>query len=61
HGNYDGAPSDESVWEDGGDSYLVYRGGSWIRSARDCRSASRDRVGPRNCNDYLGFRLLREV
>jgi formylglycine-generating enzyme required for sulfatase activity len=35
----------------------VIRGGSWYRSARDCRSASRDGLTPGSRNSYLGFRV----
>ena len=38
HGDYNGAPSDGSAWEDGSGSDRVDRGGSWINYARYCRS-----------------------
>ncbi len=35
----------------------VVRGGSWNNTARNCRSAARNRNHPGNSNDNLGFRL----
>ena len=40
-------------------SIRVNRGGSWIDSARYCRSAPRIRGAPGDRIVYLGFRLLR--
>jgi Sulfatase-modifying factor enzyme 1 len=40
-------------------SNRVMRGGSWNNSARNCRSAIRNRNSPDNRNDNLGFRLAR--
>jgi formylglycine-generating enzyme required for sulfatase activity len=39
-------------------SYRVYRGGSWLNRASDCRSAYRSGDVPSVRNGYLGFRLL---
>ncbi|MGE3538491.1 MAG: SUMF1/EgtB/PvdO family nonheme iron enzyme [Candidatus Tectimicrobiota bacterium] len=39
-------------------SNRVYRGGSWINNARNCRSAYRNNGQPGNRNDNLGFRLV---
>ena len=61
HENYNGAPSDGSVWEDGNSSCRVSRGGSWYCDASLCRSASRFRRDPENRISNLGFRLLREL
>ena len=36
----------------------VVRGGSWINTARNCRSAYRNWNTPGNRNDNLGFRVL---
>jgi formylglycine-generating enzyme required for sulfatase activity len=38
-------------------SFRVDRGGSWILSARFCRSASRNWLTPTVSYDYLGFRV----
>jgi len=40
-------------------SYRVLRGGSWILSAKRCRSANRGGHAPTNSNGYYGFRLVR--
>ena len=58
HENYNGAPSDGSVWESGGDNkYRLLRGGSWIDSPGYCRSALRNWLA----SDYRyvsrGFRV----
>lgn len=39
-------------------SLRVYRGGSWLSRALDCRSASRGWDDPTFRNGYLGFRLV---
>ena len=60
HDTYNGAPVDGSAWRDGVRDDRVFRGGSWLDDARDCRSADHDCVpGGRIYN--LGFRLLQEV
>jgi len=35
----------------------VYRGGSWLNNAQNCRAANRNNDGPDNRNNNLGFRL----
>jgi formylglycine-generating enzyme required for sulfatase activity len=61
HGNYDGAPTDGRAWVDvpSRGSNRVLRGGGWITSAVNCRSAFRIYVTPGYRDDNLGFRLLR--
>jgi formylglycine-generating enzyme required for sulfatase activity/predicted Ser/Thr protein kinase len=55
-GDYpDGAVTDPKGPSSG--SGRVNRGGSWLSSAGNCRSASRDWFNPSNRNVYLGFRL----
>ena len=61
HDNYDGAPSDGSVWESEGGFRRGGRGGSWSRNARRCRSAGRSYGDPGSRDEGLGFRLLREL
>ena len=60
HVNYDGAPTDGSVWGDDG-SIWVNRGGSFSSSAHNCRSAAR-KYGARGFSSSdVGFRLLKEL
>ncbi|WP_244142145.1 bifunctional serine/threonine-protein kinase/formylglycine-generating enzyme family protein [aff. Roholtiella sp. LEGE 12411] len=58
HDNYDGAPSDSSVWlsNDESQSRLV-RGGSWKSSLRLCRSAYRSWNPQDGRGNLLGFRV----
>jgi formylglycine-generating enzyme required for sulfatase activity len=44
-------------WGDGWDYTRVRRGGSWVRSAGDCRSATRLRSHTSFADDQIGFRL----
>ncbi|REJ40686.1 MAG: formylglycine-generating enzyme family protein [Microcystis flos-aquae DF17] len=61
HDNYDGAPTDGSVWiENGNDNRSTMRGGSWGFNRNLCRSAIRDYsylLRPYR-NDYNGFRVV---
>ena len=61
HENYNGAPSNGSVWEDEDSSDRVSRGGSWYCNTEFCRSAGRFRREPESRFSNLGFRLLREL
>jgi len=58
HENYQGAPSDRSVWESGGNNtFRVLRGGSWDNVPRYCRSAYRHRRSTGIRTPYIGFRV----
>ena len=60
HNDYMGAPSDGSAWTSGGNcGKRVLRGGSWINSSEDLRSANRLRFSPRNRLSSFGFRIAR--
>jgi len=59
HDSYENAPTDGSAWIEGDDSSLrAFRGGSWNRFPRNCRSAYRVRLTPGNRNNRLGFRVV---
>ncbi len=59
HKNYEGAPTDGSVWEVGGDNNRrVLRGGSWSFSSVLCRSASRSWNEPDGGLRICGFRVV---
>ncbi|WP_293127106.1 bifunctional serine/threonine-protein kinase/formylglycine-generating enzyme family protein [Microcoleus sp. bin38.metabat.b11b12b14.051] len=60
HDNYNGAPTDGSAWESGGDSKnRVLRGGSWLIDAVNCRAAYRGNHSPDNRGSYsFGFRVV---
>ncbi len=58
HENYNGAPSNSSAWESGGDSNRrMLRGGCWYFNSRSCRSASRNFDVPGRRDVYIGFRV----
>ena len=48
---------DLNTFGKGQDAQRVHRGGSWINTARNCRSAIRTRNHPGNRNRNRGFRL----
>ncbi len=59
HKNYDGAPTDGTVWEIGGDhNRRVLRGGSWSFSPVLCRSASRSWNESDGGLRVCGFRVV---
>ena len=59
HGNYNGAPTDGSVWLSGGEqNQRALRGGSWNYNGIDCRSANRGRLYADHRNGYYGFRVV---
>jgi formylglycine-generating enzyme required for sulfatase activity len=64
HKYYDLAPSDGSVWSQGGDdnaSYRVVRGGSWNHIPQDLRSACRTAYFTVFRSMILGFRVGRTL
>ena len=59
HDNYDGAPTDGSVWLNGNKDRSPLRGGSWADYPDDCRSAYRNYFVRRDDRiDLIGFRLV---
>ncbi len=62
HKNYDGAPTDASIWNDNDNRLKILRGGSWIYSPNNCRSAFRnglDRAAGRvNILKFICFRVV---
>ena len=61
HANYEGAPTDGSSWTDGNASARVLRGGSWIGSPSDLRSAGRLRSQLSIRSASNGFRVARTL
>jgi formylglycine-generating enzyme required for sulfatase activity len=61
HENYEGAPTDGSVWKGGNESRRVLRGGSWGNYPVDARAASRNGSIPDDRNVSFGFRVVRRV
>ncbi|MEN8216038.1 MAG: SUMF1/EgtB/PvdO family nonheme iron enzyme [Pseudomonadota bacterium] len=57
HNNYNGAPTDGSVWENGGGAYRLLRGGSWDSFPYLCRCANRDGKSTDSRIDDIGFRV----
>jgi formylglycine-generating enzyme required for sulfatase activity len=59
HKNYDGAPTDGSVWLDGDKQRSPLRGGSWFKYPNLCRSAFRYSYAWRDYHfNVIGFRLV---
>jgi hypothetical protein len=58
YGNYTSGTAVDPADPSSG-SYRVFRGGSWINTARNCQSARRNNGAPGRRTDALGFRLLR--
>ncbi len=62
HDNYNGAPTDGSPWESGGEQkYRVLRGGSWGYFPADLRSALRIWFTPVIRSSFIGLRLARTL
>ena len=61
HVNYEGAPSDGSVWEGGCCDTRVIRGGAWSSGPEPLRSAFRYWLHPSAFGHILGFRLAQDL
>ena len=61
HDDYNGAPEDGSVWEEGevGDSRVI-RGGSWYNLPLYCRVANRHKIDSDEERNRVGFRCYRQ-
>ena len=58
HDNYEGAPNDGSAWiSETNQNARLLRGGSWLYSPGNCRSAYRD-IDNRILNYVIGFRVV---
>jgi formylglycine-generating enzyme required for sulfatase activity len=57
HSDYNGAPTDGSVWNGDSSTYIL-RGGSWLNIPYGYRSAFRNYGAPVNRYDYIGFRVV---
>ncbi|MBU0753738.1 MAG: SUMF1/EgtB/PvdO family nonheme iron enzyme, partial [Planctomycetes bacterium] len=60
-GSYEQTPTDGSAFEWEGASHRVNRGGSWLYSAQECRSANRLGDVPASTGDNLGLRPARTL
>ncbi|MEO0804613.1 MAG: formylglycine-generating enzyme family protein, partial [Cyanobacteria bacterium J06642_2] len=59
HENYEDAPTDGSVWPEGGEASLrLLRGGSWYVNPDVCRSANRFRYARDYRGSDVGFRVV---
>lgn len=59
HENYEGAPTDGSVWLTVGDeSFRVLRGGAWGSDGQDCCCSARRRGSLTSRLSNIGFRLV---
>jgi formylglycine-generating enzyme required for sulfatase activity len=61
HANYNGAPTEGSVWIGGDCNYRVVRGGSWYDNPRSLRSANCYWFSSVFRNSHLGFRVARTL
>jgi formylglycine-generating enzyme required for sulfatase activity len=60
HANYEGAPTDGSVWQSGDPQMAVLRGGSW-KDPADCLTSSFRRAESKNTrDDAVGLRCVLE-
>jgi formylglycine-generating enzyme required for sulfatase activity len=60
HADYEGAPTDGSVWDAKEPKERVARSGSFADPADECRSAYRHHFAPDHRSDRVGFRCVLE-
>uniref|UniRef100_UPI0035C9167D formylglycine-generating enzyme family protein n=1 Tax=Okeania sp. SIO2F4 TaxID=2607790 RepID=UPI0035C9167D len=59
HDNYNGAPTDGSVWLDGNNNRSPLQGGCWLNNPNYCRSASLDLYIRRDFHlNFVGFCIV---
>ncbi|MGD1808538.1 SUMF1/EgtB/PvdO family nonheme iron enzyme [Dapis sp. BLCC M126] len=59
HDNYEGAPTDGSAWETGGNTkFRLLRGGSWLFNSWNCRCAGRNYYDAGSLDNLVGFRVV---
>lgn len=61
HRNYQGAPTDNEVWEGGDCAYRVVRGGGFASPQQSIRSAKRDRLKSDLGYEHVGIRIARDL
>ncbi len=61
HANYNDAPQTASVWSGGDCNSRVLRGGSWLVTADEIRSANRHFHSPSKRSGRFGFRLAQDI
>lgn len=61
HGDYGGAPSDDSAWVSESCTAHVMRGGGWPSDAWVLRSAIRSKPGVDKRTNYIGFRIAKAL
>ncbi|NEQ40257.1 MAG: SUMF1/EgtB/PvdO family nonheme iron enzyme [Okeania sp. SIO3I5] len=62
HDNYEGAPTDGSAWEIGGDSKVrILRGGGWYWTSRHCQCAWRGGDDAKVVGTNRGFRIVLSI
>ncbi|WP_052692024.1 formylglycine-generating enzyme family protein [Teredinibacter purpureus] len=58
--NYEQAPTDGTVWEEGDCARRGIRGGSFETPASSARSSNREFIAPRTKSPQIGFRVVRQ-
>ncbi len=60
HPNYQGAPTDGSVWEGGDCTHRIARGGSFLNTGKSVRPKARSKWKSQRGYDSVGIRVVRE-
>ena len=59
-GNYEGAPTDGSVWKSESCKERVLRGGSYVNATKSLYVSRRDKLAGNKSQNNIGFRIVRE-